>query len=122
MYPYCTNGHGEFEVLLTLTEWIKVHALQKFLQLSVDPHTLWNLLIYYLNLAIEYWQVCTCGRNLLIYYLTLAIEYWQFCTLSFNVITPDNNCNSIPPVSMLEARLRDRIEERRGFEPELSVS
>ena len=53
------NGHGEFEVLLTPTEWVKVHAPQKFLQLSVDPHTSWNLLNYYLTLAIEYWQVCT---------------------------------------------------------------
>ena len=52
-------GHGEFEVLLTPTEWVKVHAPQKFLQLSVDPHTSWNLLNYYLTLAIEYWQVCT---------------------------------------------------------------
>ena len=52
-------GHGEFEVLLTPTERVKVHAPQKFLQLSVDPHTSWNLLNYYLTLAIEYWQVCT---------------------------------------------------------------
>ena len=34
---------GEFEVLLTPTEWVKVHVPQKFLQLSVDPHTSWNL-------------------------------------------------------------------------------
>ena len=37
-------GHGEFEVLLTPTELVKVHAPQKCLQLSVDPHTSWNLL------------------------------------------------------------------------------
>ena len=48
------NGHGEFEVLLAPTEWVKIHASQKFLQLSVDPHILWNLLNYYLT-----WQVCT---------------------------------------------------------------
>ena len=38
--------------------------------------------------------------------------------MSFNVMTPDD-CNSIPLVSMLEAGLRDRIEERCGFELEL---
>ena len=36
--------------------------------------------------------------------------------MSFNVMTPDNDCNSIPPVSMLEAG-----QERCGFEPDLSV-
>ena len=34
MYPLAW-GHGEFENLLTPTEWVKVHARQKFLQLSV---------------------------------------------------------------------------------------
>ena len=38
---------GEFEVLLTPTEWVKVHAPRKFLQLSVDPHTSWNLLFFF---------------------------------------------------------------------------
>ena len=32
--------------------------------------------------------------------------------MSFNVMTPDNDCNLIPPVSMLEAGLRDRIRNR----------
>ena len=32
--------------------------------------------------------------------------------VSFNVMTPDNDCNLIPPVSMLEAGLRDRIRNR----------
>ena len=49
-------GHGDF--LLTPTEWVKVHAPQKFLQLSVDPHTSWNLLNNYLTLAI----VCSFVR------------------------------------------------------------
>ena len=37
--------------------------------------------------------------------------------MSFNVMTPDNDCNSIPPVSMLEAGLRDRIRKRVGLNP-----
>ena len=78
-------GHVEFEVLSTPTEWVKVHALQKFLQLSVDPHTSWNLLNYYLTLAIEYWLA---GLHV----------------MSFSVMTPDNDCNSIPPVSTQYAR------------------
>ena len=57
MYPIVEYGHGEFEVLLTPTEWVKVHAPQKFLQLSVDPHTSWNLLIYYLTLVVVNFQV-----------------------------------------------------------------
>ena len=37
---------------------------------------------------------------------------------SFNVMTPDNDCISIPPVIMLEAGLRDRIRKRGvGFNP-----
>jgi len=32
--------------------------------------------------------------------------------MSFNVMTPDNDCISIPPVSMLKAGLRDRIRKR----------
>ena len=32
--------------------------------------------------------------------------------MSVNAMTPDNDCNSIPPVSMLEAVLRDRIRKR----------
>ena len=36
---YVVFVHGEFEVLVTPTEWVKVHAPQKFLQQSVDPHT-----------------------------------------------------------------------------------
>ena len=32
--------------------------------------------------------------------------------MSFNVMTPDNDCNSIPPVSMLEPGLRYRIRKR----------
>ena len=39
------------------------------------------------------------------------------------LMTPDNDCNSIPPVSMLEAGLRDRIRKRDvGLNPtELSL-
>ena len=59
LYPciHC-SAWTEFEVLLTPTEWVKVHALQK-LQLSIDPHTSWNVLNYNLILAIEFLQVCT---------------------------------------------------------------
>ena len=43
--------------------------------------------------------------------------------MSFSVKTPENDCNSIPPVSMLEAGLRDKNRKRGvGFEPELSDS
>ena len=38
----------------------------------------------------------------------------------FNVMASDNDCNSIPPVSMLEAGLRDRIRKRGvGLNPNL---
>ena len=36
---------------------------------------------------------------------------------SFNVMTPDNDCTSIPLVSMLEAGLRDRIRKRVRLNP-----
>ena len=38
--------------------------------------------------------------------------------MSLNVMTPDNDGNSIPSVSMLEAGLRDRIRKRAvGLNP-----
>ena len=65
----------EFEGLLTSTEWVKFHALQKSMYLYVDPHTLWNLLNYYHTLGIEYWEVCTLCHSTLWPLTTTVIQY-----------------------------------------------
>ena len=58
----------------------------------------------------------------------------RFAFMTFNVMTTDNDCNSIPSASMLEAELLDiiriciyiyttkvEIYPKRAFEPQLDV-
>ena len=69
-----------FEVLLTPTEWVKVHAPQKwsFLQLSVDLQSAYFMEPTQLLPHTGHWVLAGLHAK------------------SFNVMTPDNDCNSIP--------------------------